>query len=293
MASLAEATEVSGESDIRLEMTEPRHCFPPMAAHESAAQDWLRHQVLADGSVHMCDDDIFEAVVSADGRHVLCARRGDADERSFGAFVLNFAVAASLTLRGEEPLHATVLDLSGGAIGLLGGSGAGKSTLAACLIARGARLVTDDMLRLTFVDDRVLAHPGPCRLKLFREPAQRLLPAATADGAFAEVNGKMLVRPHTDDRPSRAPRCLCALFLLSGADTADGIRVRRLAGLDLARTLVASAMDIRYRFPDRLVRQMRFAEQLGRLLPVHVLSYPHDYAVLDRVADVIIETVSG
>jgi hypothetical protein len=113
-------------------------------------EDWLRHAVLADGSVYISDDEVFETVISPDGRRVLCARRGDVDIRSFEASLLNFALAASLTLRGEEPLHATVVELSGQAIGLLGTSGAGKSTLAAYLVADGAVLVTDDMLLITF-----------------------------------------------------------------------------------------------------------------------------------------------
>ncbi|TAJ28612.1 MAG: hypothetical protein EPO67_15980, partial [Reyranella sp.] len=155
--------------------------------------DWIEHIVLADGSVYMKLDGIFETIVSADGSDVACARLGDADQRTFEANLLNFVLSAALTLRGEEPLHATVLEREGRAFALLGPSGAGKSTLAAFLIARGARLITDDMLRLTFASGRAMAHHGPHRLKLFDEQARLLLPGSVAAGHFNALSGKLMV----------------------------------------------------------------------------------------------------
>jgi hypothetical protein len=248
-------------------------------------EDWLRHAVLADGSVYIGDDEVFETVISPDGRQVLCARRGDVDIRSFEASLLNFALGASLTLRGEEPLHATVVELAGQAIGLLGNSGAGKSTLAAWLVADGAELVTDDMLRITFAGDRALAHPGPHRLKLYDEPARRLLPGAAAQGHFSALSGKVLIEPRATSAAPQ-PRPLAALFLLAAADAVRPA-ARRVTGAEVIRLLIASAMDIRNAAPARLARQLRFAERTAGLLPVYELVYRRDYDALAAVADEI------
>lgn len=252
--------------------------------------DWLRYAALADGSVYISDDEVFETVISPDGRRVVCARRGDVDDRSFEASLLNFALGASLTLRGEEPLHATVVELAGQAIGLLGASGAGKSTLAAYLVAEGADLVTDDMLRITFAGDQALAHAGPHRLKLFDEPAQRLLPGAAEQGHFSPLSGKVLIEPRAADPADRGPRPLVALFALAGASdrhAAASPSVRRVAGADLIKLLVASAMDIRNGAPERLARQLRFVERTAAVLPVYELRYRRDYGELAGVADEI------
>lgn len=250
--------------------------------------DWIEHIVLADGSVYMKLDGIFETIVSADGSGVACARLGDADQRTFEANLLNFVLSAALTLRGEEPLHATVLELGGRAFALLGPSGAGKSTLAAFLIGQGARLITDDMLRLTFVGGQGLAHHGPHRLKLFDEPAGRLLPAAVAAGHFNALSGKLMVEPLDAAADRGTPRPLAALFWLGEPPpVSDEVRVTRLEGVELARVLLSSAMNIRYRAPDRLARQMRFAEQVARTMPVHALSYARRYELLGRVADAL------
>lgn len=254
------------------------------------ADDWIQHVVLADGGVYVKVDGVFETVISSDGRSVVCARLGNADQRSFEANLMNFVFSTALTLRGEEPLHATVLDLDGRAIGLLGCSGAGKSTLAAFLIGQGAELVTDDMLRLAFADNLAFAHYGPNRLKLFDEPAQRFLPGRVGDGHFNPLSGKIMIQPHDTVRPRREPLRLAALFCLDELHeqpASDAVSMRRLAGNDLLQALTASAMNKRYHAPDRLIRQFRFAERVAHTLPVYALNYARRYPLLDRVGEEI------
>jgi hypothetical protein len=254
------------------------------------SDEWIRHTILADGSAYLRVNDVFEAIISADGRSVVCARLGTVDDRTFEANLANFALSASLTLQGEECLHATVVAFGGRAVGLLGSSGAGKSTLAAFLLGRGAELVTDDMLRLRFSDRSVDAYPGPYRLKLFDEAATRFLPDAAGDGEFNALSGKVMVRPGGMPVVPRLPRPLSCLLWLgeepsSSAD--NDVTVRTLLGVEKARVLIASAMDIRYFAPDRLVRQLKFAERVGRALPLHALVYPRRFSAFERVVEQI------
>ena len=285
-----DVAEPDVEAAVRIGLESP--AYFRMRTHGLAADpsDWFFHAVLSDGGVYMRVDEVFEAIVSPDGRDVVCARLAGVDDRSFEANLLNFVLSTSLTLRGEEPLHATVVDLGGRAIGLLGPSGAGKSTLAAFLIAQGAKLVTDDMLRLTFIDGRAFAHSGPQRLKLLEEAAAQLLPEAVADGHWNAMSGKIMVQPH-DPMPTRhTPQPLAALLWLDEPPpeaAPDAVSSTRLTGVELVRTLSVSAMEIRYYAPDRLARQLRFAERVAGVLPVYGLHYSRSYPVLDRVAEEI------
>jgi hypothetical protein len=66
-------------------------------------------------------------------------------------------------------LHSNTIVINGYAVALSGRSGAGKSTLAATLIARGHRLLSDDVLPLDRSGSAVLAIPGNQHLRLWRE----------------------------------------------------------------------------------------------------------------------------
>jgi hypothetical protein len=199
---------------------------------------------------------------------------------------MNFVVSTALMLQGDEMLHGTVVETGDRTIGLLGHSGAGKSTLAARLLAGGGSLVTDDTLRLSFKDGRPLAYPGPMRLKLFDEPARRYMPGVSRDGTFNAVSGKYMIAPPSDAVLARQARQVAALFWIehpeAGPEPAE-ISVTRLAGAELARCLVASTMNGRYNVPERLARQFRFAEQVGRVMPVFMLRYPRTFDVMDRL----------
>ncbi len=64
----------------------------------------------------------------------------------------------------QMTLHGTVVALDGRGLLILGASGAGKSALALDLIALGAGLVADDLVRLTLVRGELVAdRPGQWR----------------------------------------------------------------------------------------------------------------------------------
>ncbi len=293
LTSVHEVAGDEGDAGITLLAGSPEYFRAIEPGGPRDADDWIEHVVLGDGSVYMKSSEVFEATISADGRTAICRMLGDVEQRAFEANLLNFIVSASLTLQGEETLHATVLEMDGRAVGLLGQSGAGKSTLAAYLISHGADLITDDMLRVGFAEDAMLAYPGPYRLKLLDEPGTRFLPDAVADGHFNALSGKIMVRPRKEVRRHRPPSRLAALFHIGSPDddTITAISSARLNGLELARTLMSSAMDTRYARSSRMERQIRFAARVADLLPVYALRYPRTVEALDGVAREIRRTI--
>lgn len=116
-------------------------------------------------------------VVSRDGTHVRCALPRVAAwrwERLLFAQVLPLAAA----LHGRELFHASAVAVAGGAVGLTGLPGAGKSSVAAHLVARGASLVTDDVLALELAGDRIHAHPGASLAGIDARELAAMTPAA-------------------------------------------------------------------------------------------------------------------
>ncbi len=288
LTSVEQAADRGGDTDFSIALGSDDYFREKTSGTAVPDDEWIQHVVLADGSVYIRIDGVFETLVSSDGRRAVCIRLHPADERSFEANLLNFVLSTALTLKGEEPLHGTAVDVDGYAVGLLGPSGVGKSTLAACLIGRGGELITDDMLRLVFANGMALACPGPYRIKLFDDPARQFLPEAVAHGSFNALSGKVMVQPTRSIRPQREPRRLSALFWLGEPEPATPrIALRRLVGTELARSLIASAMNIRYHATQRLLRQFKFAERVAQTLPVYALSYPRSFDVMAQVAEKI------
>jgi len=248
-------------------------------------ETWHRYERLADGSIHLGVPGVLQAEVAGDGRSALCAPAPGGDARAFAANVLNFVLTIALTLQGEEPLHATVVGLKGRAVGFLGDSGSGKSTLAAYLLAEGAELVTDDMLRWTWTSDDVLAHRGPPRLKLFDEQARLFLPTAARDAAFNPMSGKLLVETGPPAGDDRLP--LTALFWLDDAAPANddgGVAVRRMEGAETLPTLLASTLHRDHRSSERMARQFSALERLAKSVPLFALGYRRCHERLPLVA---------
>lgn len=294
LTSVEELAGGEGRPAITLAFASPDHFRAIAPDRASDPDDWIEHVVLGDGSVYVKADGVFETLISADGRNVICRALGDIDQRSFEANLLNFVVSASLTLQGEETLHSTVVEIDGRAVGLLGLSGAGKSTLAAFLISRGADLITDDMLRVSFAGGALLAHSGPYRLKLLDEPGKRFLPTAMADGYFNSLSGKVMVQPREHVPSHRGSIPLAALFHLGHPDDQpdiEGVSCSRLDGVDLARVIISSTMDTRYAEPSRLARQIQFAARVARTLPIYELRYPRSVDAMEDVAEEIRRTI--
>ena len=253
------------------------------------SDDWTQLAVHGDRALYMRWGNWFEILVSPDGRRVRCNALVDLPIVSFEAYLTNFAVSAALIQQGEEPLHATVIDIGGRAVGLLGPSGAGKSTLAAVLISRGGVLLTDDMLRVTFAEDVVLAQPGPYRIKLFREPADRYLTSGENVGYWSPFGEKLIFEPdiHGD---GRNPQPLSALYYLDApcpSLESDSPVLERLSGVELFKVILSSSMNSRLHLSDRLRRQFLFAERFARTCPVFRLTYPRDFNLINQVADQI------
>jgi hypothetical protein len=246
---------------------------------------WYRYERLVDGRIHLGIPGVLQAEIAGDGRSALCAPVADGDTRAFAANVLNFVLTIALTLQGEEPLHATAVRLGKRAIGLLGESGSGKSTLAAFLLAQGAALVTDDLLRLGFDSGEATAFRGPSRLKLFEEQARLLLPSAARDAAFNPMSGKLLVEADSPAIDEHLP--LAALFWLGEPAPSEddaAVAVRRMQGGEAMQILLSCTLHRDHRPVERLERQLRVIQRIAQVVPLFALGYARRHDQLPCVA---------
>jgi hypothetical protein len=260
--------------------------FRAFFADRTPASDHKPYESFPDGSSYLSWNGLFEFFITADGRTIICGPRGDAFSEAYISFLLSFALSFALLRIGEEPLHATAIESGGQAVGFLGDSGAGKSTLASYFLGKGSRLVTDDLLRVTFRDQSVIAHPGPQRIKLLPESAAELMQGATGTILRNPFTPKQLIVPAADQRMDRSVP-LGALYLLE-CDESNSITAERLRSAEAILKIIAATCNVAIKTRERLGRQLRFTEQILSKIPILRLCYPRRYEALGSVYELIV-----
>ena len=134
--------------DVRVELRGHDEIVPPAAASLHATHAIGPEEL----RIHR-HDDVWWWTFPDDTVFRIDAGEWTVDMRWPRAFVVEDAVTYLLgpilgfvlRLRGDRPLHASVVEIDGRGVMLAGAAGAGKSTLAAELVGRGHRLVTEDV----------------------------------------------------------------------------------------------------------------------------------------------------
>ena len=231
---------------------------------------------------------LCDFVTDADRGTVECRLDPSADPAFVAVIASGLLVAFLLSLAGHCVLHASAVEAGGKAMAIAGRSGAGKSTLAALLCASGARLVTDDVLRVGFAG-RAVCIGGSPHLRLRDAAAWALDTFATRPPVDRTADARVAVTPRRSrlasvpvslivlPRPSREVARL-TLTPVKGAEA-----LFRLAGL----SRVAGWTD-----PDLLRAQFRSLARLAAEVPVleAVVPWGHDGrapiagVLLDRLA---------
>jgi hypothetical protein len=164
-----------------------------------------------------------------------------------------------------------------GAAAFLGESGDGKSTLAALFVHGGFKLLTDDMLILTAEGDRFLAQPGPPRIKLYRDIANRIFGAGYRGVPMNAVTEKLIIPLSTHQHIVRQPQALTALYLIhhdKDSGRLDGRPViQHLSPAEALPRILAGTAGHCPSGADRLQRQFAFVTRLVQHVPIKTLSY--------------------
>jgi hypothetical protein len=182
--------------------------------------------------------DLFRVQVGSGGDHLftyagaafhlsppadrlLCSAAEDAPA-DWKRVLLDTVLYCVSLIRGGVALHASAVEVGGGAVAVVSASGSGKTTLAAELLRRGGRLLTDDVLFLRSAGGSVLGCPGP--------PLMNLPIGAEIEGVTATID-RFEGEPETwasVARSSRKSVPVAAVFFLHRGETHEGAEARPL-----------------------------------------------------------------
>jgi hypothetical protein len=106
-----------------------------------------------------------------DGALITVSPLKDADEDLIRLFILGTCMGAVLMQRKIMPLHGSAIVINGKAYAIVGESGAGKSTLAAGFLNNGYKLLSDDVIAISYSESEKthIVTPSYPQQKLWEE----------------------------------------------------------------------------------------------------------------------------
>jgi len=256
---------------------------------------WYQIGCLHDRSRYARWEGVGEFLVSGDGKRIACRQFDVATMESFQVYLLGQALSFALVMSGFEPLHATVVVVENEGIGFLGESGFGKSSLAACFVGAGYRILTDDLLLVQESAGRVLAYPGPPRIKLYPKHARKVF-ADAANGIRMNPETEKLIMPLDHNHSCRIPVPIKAIYTL--ASPREVFR-KQATHFDLLSSregfvaLLKNTFNRRILDKDRLQRQLAETARLANALRIQKISYPRVLRQLPSVRDAILSNLDS
>jgi len=125
-------------------------------------------------TVHQ-DEVAFEVPNTAlfsirNGSEIIVVPLKEFDKDRVRLYILGTCMGVLLMQKRILPLHGSAVAVDGKAYAIVGNSGAGKSTLASAFIQEGYKLISDDVIPVTFSQDNVpLIQPSYPQQKLWEE----------------------------------------------------------------------------------------------------------------------------
>jgi hypothetical protein len=261
------------------------------ASTEEARWDW--GVPLASGQTYVRGSEHFEFLISSDGRVILGRSLREESHEPIHTYLLGQALSFALIKQGFEPLHATAVNVDGGAVAFLGESGYGKSSLGAAFVQAGHQILTDDLLVLSERDGRFTAYPGPPRIKLYPEVAGIVLLSHRGGTPIGRTT--KLVIPLDEHQVSASAVPLQAIYVLGPPRPRGGARknvtIRRLSKRQACFALLQNPFNTAVTDSKRLSGQFAFATTLAASVPVKCIRYPRTLRLLPAVREAILSDV--
>ena len=221
--------------------------------------------------------DLADFLVSADGRRVRCHPVVGVSRQTTAYLYESQVLPLALSRLGKLVLHASAVEVEGGAVVFVGESGRGKSTLAASFATSGHRLLTDDglVIEAAGAEDRpvYLVLPSQPSIRLWDDSQEALLHPGTPTAPPVQYTSKTRFLAGGDIAFCAEPRPLRRVCFL-GSGVAPEPRIERIEASEALLELVRHSFLLDIQAHDLIASHF---DQLSRLVAQRVF-FRLDYA---------------
>ena len=232
--------------------------------------------------------DLADFQVSADALHVTGFPAPGVSDATVQHLYLNQVLPLVLSKQGKLVLHASAVEVAGGAIAFAAESGRGKSTLAASFAVSGFRFLTDDGLVVEPIADGHRILPSHPSIRLWEDSEAALIAPGVRTAPALSFTAKSRFLAGDEIRFCDQPQPLRRVYFLGNG---------KVATLEFQRLSTAEALVewVKHSFLLDVEEKPRLAshfDQVAKLAnqPIHYrLDYPRRFEDLAWVRAAIVE----
>ncbi|MFY0803769.1 aldolase [Peribacillus frigoritolerans] len=225
-----------------------------------------------------------------DGKRIIVSPMKGVDEDKIRLFILGTCMGALLIQRKVIPLHGSAIEIKGKAYAIIGESGAGKSTLASAFLNRGYKLLSDDVIAVSFSENNIpYVTPSYPQQKLWDTSLKEFGINNNKYRPIIERESKFAVPVHSKFSTEVLP--LAGIFELVNTES-ENIELQKIEGIERFRTLFTHT----YRnFLIELLDEMEWhficSTNIVEHLGIFQLSRPISGFTANSLASTILKTI--
>jgi hypothetical protein len=222
-------------------------------------------------------------------REIAARRHASTPHDTFRHLLLDQVLPLIAGGRDCLALHASVVNVDGGAVGFLGGARHGKSTLAAALGRRGHQVLSDDCCVIRRSARGFDVSPTYRGVRLFGESRDKVFGDTRTRGRrVSHYSSKRRVIDDASICFATTPVPLQRVYAIGGEALCAGatrVHIARRSRRDSVVDLVRGTFFLDVTDPERALDAFGLAADIADPLPVRSLTFPWDLAALDAVVD--------
>ncbi len=226
------------------------------------------------------------------GNRVFVSPLTGSNEDLVRLFLLGTCMGALLLQRRILPLHGSAVEINGKAYAIVGDSGAGKSTLASAFLRKGYRLISDDVIPVSFTSANTpVVTPAYPQQKLWQESLKAFGDVSDHLRPIVDREDKFVIPVH--DQFATKPLPLAGIFELVKTEETD-IGIQPLTTLHSLQTIFHHTYRHFLLAPARLMQwHFQFTADLVNSFKSYRISRPGSYFSAHDLTTLILNTVKG